>query len=116
MSDDAIISSNEDPSRSLQERVQNLEQALILLLDFSMMATVWLSVIGSEETAVLKKRWFQRQLDRILTSCKSSPETREHLIRFVSLFEQVHSLPTQSPAREKLWNDLIQKLRIEGEQ
>jgi hypothetical protein len=107
--------SKEATLREVENRVRELEQTLLLLSDFAMMTTLWLSRFGSDETIGLTKRWFTRQLDRILVSCNQSPDSREHLLRFSRLFEQMDSLPTSSPVRENLWQTLIQKLRTEAE-
>lgn len=106
---------NESDLAALECRINHLENTMVQLADFAMMTTLWLTVITDQETIELTKRWFERQLDQILTSCDQSQDTRDHLLRFARAFEQMHALPRESPVREKLWRDLVQQLRREAE-
>lgn len=99
----------------IQRRLTNLEEALLQLADFTMMTTRWLTMASDEETIALTNKWFRRQLDRILASSDSAPQTRDHLLRFARAFEELDSVPTESPIREKLWQDIMQQLRRETE-
>lgn len=99
----------------LQRRVASLEEALLRLADFAMMTTHWLALVTDEETIALSNRWFRHQLDGILASCDSSPQARDHLLRFARAFEELESAPPESPVHEKMWQDIIEKMRRETE-
>ena len=109
------LAMNESELAKLNDRVNKLENALIELTDFAMMATLWLSVISDEEAIALTKRWFVKQLDRILECCENSRNAREHVLRSAREFDEMNNLPSGSPVRAKLWQNIVQKLRQETE-
>jgi hypothetical protein len=97
----------------LNERVQRLEQTVMLLADFSVMTTLWLFRLTSDEITSLTRQWFTQQSERIVQPWPDSQNLRDHLLRFSRLIDEMDSLPQSSPVRQKIWSDFIQKIRRE---
>ena len=74
---------NENSSiEELYHRTRKLEETVVLLADFSMMTTLWLFRLTSDEITSLTREWFTTQLNRMFAAWPDSErDPRTHAAR-----------------------------------
>jgi hypothetical protein len=105
--------------KEIYAKEEDLKRLSLLLTDSILMSSVWLGRVGSEETNRLKTQWFSQQAQQIISVIQSSKSDREHLLRFVRLFQKMDSIDNlgaanrDSQERKAVWNELVAALQKE---